>query len=119
MYSVRVESTGFKSAVRDRIELFVGDRKTADFTLEVGAMQETLTVSAAPPMLEETTATRGSVIENLRVTELPINGRNPFILANLSPASRSPAIRSSHVRSITATTPASRLMAAFARATNS
>jgi len=85
MYTVRVESTGFKSSVRDNIELFVGDRKTADVSLEVGAMQETLTISAAPPMLDESTATRGSVVENLRITELPISGRNPFNLANLSP----------------------------------
>ncbi len=84
-YSVRVEGQGFKSSVRDNITLFVGDRKTADFTLEVGAIQETLTVSAAPPMLEESTATRGAVVENLRITELPISGRNPFNLANLSP----------------------------------
>ena len=84
-YSVRVEASGFKSAVRDNIELFVGDKKTADISLEVGAMQETLTITAAPPMLEETTATRGAVIENLRVEELPISGRNPFNLANLSP----------------------------------
>src|SRR4051794_38815435 len=85
MYRVRVEAQGFKSSIRDNIELFVNDRKTVDFSLEVGQIQETLTVSAAPPLLEESTATRGSVVENLRVTELPINGRNPFMLSNLTP----------------------------------
>lgn len=84
-YSVSVEAAGFKRSVRQNIELFVNDRRTVDFSLEVGQAQESVTVTAAPPMLDEATATRGGVIENLRVTELPLNGRNPFMLSVLSP----------------------------------
>ncbi|HYZ83170.1 MAG TPA: TonB-dependent receptor [Bryobacteraceae bacterium] len=84
-YTVRVEAPGFKSSLREKIELFVNDRKSVDFSLEIGNVQETVTITADAPMLDETTAQRGGVIENLRVTELPLNGRNPFQLATLTP----------------------------------
>ena len=84
-YNIRAEAAGFKSALRDAIQLFVGDKRTVDFNLEIGERQETMTVSSAAPLLDEATATRGGVIENLRVTELPLNGRNPFMLSNLTP----------------------------------
>lgn len=84
-YRIQAEANGFKTSVRERIELFVGDRRTVDFSLEVGQTQESVTVTAAAPLLDEATATRGGVIENLRVTELPLNGRNPFMLSNLTP----------------------------------
>ena len=76
---------GFKRAVREDIVLQVGGNTTVNFELQVGDVAESVTVTAAPPMLEESTATRGGVIENLRVTELPLNGRNPFMLSNLTP----------------------------------
>jgi hypothetical protein len=84
-YTVRAEAPGFKQIVRENIELFVNDRKSVDLSLEVGSVQESVTVTDAPPLLDETTAQRGGVVENLRVTELPLNGRNPFMLATLVP----------------------------------
>ncbi len=84
-YSVAAEATGFKKSVRENIELHVNDKTTVDFKLELGQVQESVTVSEEAPLLDEATATRGNLIENLRVTELPLNGRNPFMLANLSP----------------------------------
>lgn len=84
-YTLRAEGTGFKAAVRENIILNVNDKKAVDFPLEVGNVQESVTVSDTPPLLETATATRGGVIENLRVTELPLNGRNPFMLSNLTP----------------------------------
>jgi hypothetical protein len=84
-YVVRAEAKGFKTTVRENIELFVNDRKTVDVELQVGAVEESITVTAEAPLLDEATASRGGVIENLRVTELPLNGRNPFMLSNLTP----------------------------------
>ena len=48
-YTVRVELAGFKAAVHENVELFVNDKKTVDFAMEVGNVQESVTVSAAPP----------------------------------------------------------------------
>ena len=84
-YEVIVEATGFKRVVRQNIQLQVSETRTVDIPVEIGQVTEQITVSAAPPLLEETTATRGGVIENIRVTELPLNGRNPFMLAGLNP----------------------------------
>lgn len=84
-YSVTAEAPGFKVSTRGNIELHVNDKTTVDFTLEIGQVNETVNVTADAPMLDEATASRGGLIENLRVTELPLNGRNPFTLANLTP----------------------------------
>ncbi|MDQ6678836.1 MAG: carboxypeptidase-like regulatory domain-containing protein, partial [Acidobacteriota bacterium] len=84
VYSVSAEAAGFKRSVREPVEMHVNDKVTVNFAMEIGAVQDTLTVSDTAPLLDEATATRGGLIENLRVTELPLNGRNPFSLANLA-----------------------------------
>ncbi|MCP5119813.1 MAG: hypothetical protein GY953_54135, partial [bacterium] len=56
-----------------------------DFTLELGAVTETIEVTAAAVPLNTENATTGGVIENKRVTELPLNGRNMAHLAVLVP----------------------------------
>lgn len=86
LYKVTVEASGFKSSVTENLELHVNDTATLDVTLEVGAIGDVVTVNAEDaPLLERDTATRGQVIENRRIVELPLNGRNPIMLATLSP----------------------------------
>ncbi|HEX8187316.1 MAG TPA: carboxypeptidase regulatory-like domain-containing protein [Pyrinomonadaceae bacterium] len=85
-YTVTVEAQGFKSAVTENLELHVNDKASLDVTLEVGAVGDVVTVNAEDtPLLERDTATRGQVIENRRIVELPLNGRNPIMLATLAP----------------------------------
>jgi hypothetical protein len=84
-YTVTVEMQGFKTATSDVVELHTADKATMDVALEVGAVSDVVNVSAEAPLLEPDTASRGQVIENQRVTELPLNGRNPVMLAVLSP----------------------------------
>ena len=87
VYSVSVEASGFKRAVTERLELHVNDKATLDVKLEVGQVGDVVTVSAedSQVLLERDTATRGQVIENRRIVELPLNGRNPIMLATLAP----------------------------------
>ncbi len=85
MYTVAVEAQGFKRAESSQVELHTADKATMDITLEIGAVGEVVNVSAAAPLLEADTAARGNVVENLRVEELPLNGRNPLNLATLAP----------------------------------
>ena len=85
VYSFTVEATGFKRFVRDRQDLQVGQKATIDLSLEVGATSETVTITAEAPLLDESKADRGNVIENKRIVELPLNARNPFMLATLTP----------------------------------
>jgi hypothetical protein len=84
-YNITVEAAGFKKYVRDNQDLQVGQSASIDMTLEVGAASETVTITGDAPLLEETKADRGNVIENRRITELPLNARNPFMLSTLTP----------------------------------
>src|SRR5215217_3176284 len=84
-YSVSVEMAGFKRATTERLELHTNDKATLDVALEIGPLENVVIVSPDELLLERDTATRGQVIENRRVTELPLNGRNPIMLATLSP----------------------------------
>ena len=83
-YAVTVSREGFKKVVRDSIELRVGDRLRIDFQLEVGAVAEQVTVSANAELLETTSASKGQVIDSAMVRDLPLLGRNPFLLAAIS-----------------------------------
>jgi hypothetical protein len=56
-----------------------------NFTLELGTVTETATVTGVSPLVETTNATIGTVIENRRIVELPLNGRNYLQVVALSP----------------------------------
>jgi Carboxypeptidase regulatory-like domain/TonB dependent receptor len=84
-YSIRAEQQGFKRAVRTGVELEVNAAARIDFTLEVGGVAETVEVSGAASMLATEGASVGTVIENRRIVELPLNGRNYLQLITLSP----------------------------------
>lgn len=83
-YSVKVESPGFKTATRPDIVLQVGAVQRVDFVLEVGEITQNVEVSSAAPLLTTENTSVGTVIENRRVVELPLNGRNYLQLVKLS-----------------------------------
>ncbi|MFN7930237.1 MAG: TonB-dependent receptor [Blastocatellia bacterium] len=85
VYTINVEASGFKKYTRDNQELQVSQTATVNIALEVGGANETVTVTADAALLDETKADRGNVIENRRIVELPLNARNPFMLATLTP----------------------------------
>jgi len=85
LYRLEVEAPGFKKFVRDDIELRVGDRLKLDFTLEIGQLADTVTVTAETPLLEAATASLGQVTDRRRIVELPLSGGNPMTLARLAP----------------------------------
>src|SRR5574340_1061570 len=84
-YTVTAELAGFKKVVRENVVLRQSQALSVTLTLEPGAITEQLTVTAAPPLLETEKADRGTIIDNARVTEFPISGRNPVMLARLVP----------------------------------
>jgi hypothetical protein len=84
LYRVEVELAGFKKSVRDGIELRVSDRLTLDFTMELGDVAQSVVVTGETPLLESSTASVGQVIDERRVSELPVVGGNPFYLARLT-----------------------------------
>src|SRR5262245_15383282 len=84
-YSLVAELPGFKKFVREGIVLQVTQVIRLDVEMELGAISETVEVSAAAPMLETETSSRGSVIDEKKIIELPLNGRDYNQLALLSP----------------------------------
>ncbi len=84
-YSVTAELQGFKKVMRDNVEVRLGDRLELDFKLEVGTLEETITVSAETPLLETRTGSAGQVIDEKRIALMPLSDGNPFVLARLAP----------------------------------
>ncbi len=85
IYDVKAEKQGFKVANRSGVELQVQQTARVDFGLQVGQVSETVEVTGAVPLLTTENATVGTVVEQRRITDLPLNGRNFFSLVALSP----------------------------------
>jgi hypothetical protein len=85
VYSVKIEMSGFASQQKSGIELQTGQVVKVDFALAVGNVAEVVEVTGASPVLETEQTSVGTVIENKRIVELPLNGRNYLQLASLIP----------------------------------
>jgi hypothetical protein len=85
LYNVRAEIAGFQAEVRNSVELQVQQAARIDFRMQVGALSETVEVAAGAPLLNTENATVGTVIENKRILDLPLNGRSFMSLIALSP----------------------------------
>jgi hypothetical protein len=83
-YAVKSELQGFRPVSRD-VELQVAQTARVDFTLDIGAIAEAMVVTGVAPLMTTENATIGTVIENRRIVELPLNGRNFLQLVALSP----------------------------------
>ncbi|MEX2263820.1 MAG: TonB-dependent receptor [Bryobacteraceae bacterium] len=83
-YSVTVEAAGFKRGVIGQFVLQVDQSATVRLTLTPGDVIEIVEVREATPLLEADTSSLGQVIENKKILDLPLNGRNPFDLGLLA-----------------------------------
>jgi hypothetical protein len=84
-YNVRAEMTGLQAEIRENVELQVQQTARLDFQLKVGAVTEAVEVTGGAPLLTTENATIGTVIDNQRILDLPLNGRNFTALISLSP----------------------------------
>jgi hypothetical protein len=82
-YTVTAEAAGFKKFLRENLVLSVGANIQADVSLELGAVSEQVLVTSEAPLLETAKADRGTLVDQQSVAELPLNGRNPFMLAKI------------------------------------
>ncbi len=81
--------TGFSTAAQTGIVLQVNSNPTINITLQIGAVSQTIEVTAEAPLIETQTTSIGGIIDNKRILELPLNGRNPVELIPLSRCSGS------------------------------
>ncbi len=84
-YSVTVESAGFQKTVRTGVTLQVASVARVDIALQAGPITEAVEVVGGTPLLDAMTSSRGSVIDQRKIVELPLNGRDYNQLALLSP----------------------------------
>ena len=84
-YDLTIEAAGFKSSKRTGVMLNVGAVVTLDVNLEVGAAQETVSVTAEVPVVESTRSTTATTVTEQQVRALPINGRNFLDFTVLTP----------------------------------
>ena len=86
-YSLRVEARGFKSYQQSGIYLQVNEQISVPVALQVGELTEQVTVTAAAPLVETTSGVLRETVDHVRVSELPLNGRNVLQLQILVPGS--------------------------------
>jgi hypothetical protein len=84
-YLVRVEKLGFRSALQERVEIAVNETLSLLFTLSVGQVQETITVSESASVVQADRVEIGGRVDERRVRELPLNGENFAKLVQLAP----------------------------------
>ena len=85
VYSVKVEKRGFKVGVVQRVVLQVNLIATVNLQLEVGAVQDQVTVEAAAVLLEQQQASLGQTLTTTSILQLPNLGRDPYAFVKLTP----------------------------------
>ncbi len=84
-YTVSVEATGFKASVSKDVEIKAEEPRGFDATLQVGAVNEQVTVSASAESLHTENANTGTTISTEQIDRLPQFGRDPYELLRLTP----------------------------------
>ncbi len=90
VYTVSAELPGFKKEVRSNLKIDVDARLRIDFTMQVGAVSEVVEVSGQAPVVQTDNSQVGQVVEERKIVELPLNGRNFSSLAYITPGTFAP-----------------------------
>jgi outer membrane receptor protein involved in Fe transport len=89
-YTVDVHAQGFKTQSASGLSVEVGSTIVKNFQLEVGAIEQTVSITAETPVIETATTSVGQVINQRTVQEIPLNGRHFVDLGLLIPGSVTP-----------------------------
>ncbi|MBV9180091.1 MAG: carboxypeptidase regulatory-like domain-containing protein [Acidobacteria bacterium] len=84
-YVLTASAAGFATTSTPSLQLQVGQNARVDLQLKVGPSTTTVQVNAESPLLGTDTATMGTVVTNQQLTDLPLNGRGFYRLAELTP----------------------------------
>ncbi len=85
VYSLTAELQGFKKVIQENIEVRISDRVGVDLKMDVGRLEETISVTAESPILQTTSGSTGQVVDEKRISMMPLSDGNPFSLARLAP----------------------------------
>lgn len=84
-YTLQAEAPGFELSRIPQFTLAVNQTATMDITMQVGTVQQSLTVEASGQLVQSATAELGAVVAEKQVVDLPLNGRNFTQLLSLTP----------------------------------
>ncbi|MBI3683968.1 MAG: TonB-dependent receptor, partial [Acidobacteria bacterium] len=84
-YTISAEQSGFRSHLLESFPLSTQQKANVNITLEVGQVTERVQVTGEAQLVESASSTLGAVVENKRILDLPLNGRNIYNLAALVP----------------------------------
>ncbi len=88
-YNIKASANGFKVAEKKEVTLTVGDRLRIDFQMAVGAASETVTVEANTIAVQSDSGELSNLISDKQVSQLAVNGRSIYQLAQLTPGASS------------------------------
>ena len=75
-HEIAAALTGFQTAVRTGVSLTVGRHAVVDLVLTIGAIQERVVVTGEAPAVETTTSTMSGLVDEMKIRDLPLNGRS-------------------------------------------
>lgn len=84
-YSIQAEMAGFQRFLRQGVSLDVNQKLRVDITLQIGSVEQSVVVSGEAPQVERASSTLGIVVDERKVVDLPLNGRNFTQLGTLLP----------------------------------
>src|SRR6202158_6305396 len=85
-YRIEAEKLGFKAVIQSGVVLHVQDALQVNFEMMLGSASESVTVEGEALPIDTESSTVGTVVEQRKANELPLNGRNVFILIVLAPS---------------------------------
>jgi hypothetical protein len=84
-YLISVQKEGFAVAVRPDVELHVASNVSIDFALEIGGLEQKVTVAGGAPLVNTTSGSVSGLIDARQIQDLPLNGRNYIDLTLMQP----------------------------------
>ena len=84
-YTLTVEKEGFQRSVQTGLTLTVGQNLRVDASLAVGSLTQEISVTAQAALVDTTSGTVSSLVDDRRIVDLPLNGRNVMSLSELVP----------------------------------
>jgi hypothetical protein len=87
-YEIRAEMPGFKTWTQKGVILSLNRNARIDIKLEIGEIQQNIVVQSDAALVETTTSEMGAVVDQRKITELPILGRNTLSLVSLVPGAQ-------------------------------
>jgi hypothetical protein len=84
-YDVTVSASGFATHAQNGVSLLADQSLTLDIRMTIGQITETVSIQTSGVQVDTSTSTLSQVVEEKRIVDLPLNGRNPVTLALLVP----------------------------------